>query len=173
MINIRYLTPELRRKLKKPLGILVQGSVEETIIMVKALVEKEKPAKIVSVGDQVSRDLASHNLLPDVLIVDNKIMRKEVPPFSGTADQVVNVGNPPGTITDEAWQAIEKAMVDSRRTEIVVDGEEDLLTLVAILTAPENSLVFYGQPHEGVVAVKATVETKQKIRGIVEAMKVE
>jgi len=141
--------------------------------MVKALVEKEKPAKIVSVGDQVSRDLASHNLLPDVLIVDNKIMRKEVPPFSATADQVVNVGNPPGTITDEAWQAIEKAMVDSRRTEIVVDGEEDLLTLVAILTAPENSLVFYGQPHEGVVAVKATAETKQKIRGIVEAMKVE
>ncbi len=145
--------------------------MEETVTIVQALIEKEKPAKTVTVGDQVSEDLTSHGLLPHVLIVDNKIMRKEIPPIIATCDIVVNVKNPPGTITDEAWLTIERAMADSQRAKIVVDGEEDLLTLVAILTAPENSLVFYGQPHEGVVAVKTTAEVKRRIREIVDAMK--
>lgn len=139
--------------------------------ILETLIEKEKPAKIVTVGDQVSQDLTTHSLLPDVLIIDNKIMRKEIPPISATADKVIKVKNPPGTITDEAWLAVEKAMRDSQRTKIIVDGEEDLLTLVAILTAPENSLVLYGQPHKGVVAIKATAEAKHRVQEIVEAMK--
>lgn len=171
MIVIRYLTPRLRRNLKKPIGILFRGSLEETITMLKTLVEKEKPAKIVTVGDQVSQDLTDYSLLPDILIVDNKIMRKEIPPISATADQIVNVKNPPGTITDEAWSALESATRDPWRTKIVVDGEEDLLTLVAILVVPEKSLVLYGQPHQGIVVVEATAEMKQKIREMVEAMK--
>ncbi len=171
MIDIRYLTPQLRKKLKKPLGTLFQGSLEETMKILETLIEKEKPVKIVTVGDRVSQDLTTHSLLPDVLIIDNKIMRKEIPPISATADKVIKVKNPPGTITDEAWLAIEKAMRDSQRTKIIVDGEEDLLTLVAILTAPENSLVLYGQPHKGVVAIKTTAETKHRVQEIVEAMK--
>jgi len=171
VINIRHLTPQLRKKLKKPLGTLFQGALDETMKILETLIEKEKPAKVVTVGDRVSQDLADHHILPDVLIVDNKIMRKKISPISATADRVVNVKNPAGTITEEAWLAIEKAMEDSRRTKIVVDGEEDLLTLVAILTAPENSLVLYGQPRKGVVVVKTTVEIKQKVQKIVEAMK--
>jgi uncharacterized protein (UPF0218 family) len=139
--------------------------------MIRAMVEKEKPTKIITVGDRVTQDLTSNQLFPDVLIIDNRVMRKEITPISATAENNMNVQNPPGTITDEAWQAIETAMRESRRTKITVDGEEDLLTLVAVLAAPENSLVFYGQPHEGIVAVKATVETKQKIQNMIEEMK--
>jgi uncharacterized protein (UPF0218 family) len=171
MINIRYLTPQLRKRLKKPLGTLFRGSLEEKMTKVRALIEKEKPAKIVTVGDKVSQDLFNYDMLPNILIVDNKIMRKEIPPVSVTADKIMDVKNPPGTITGEAWSVIEKAMENSHRTKIVVDGEEDLLTLVAILTAPESSLVLYGQPCEGVVVVKATAEMKRKIREIVDAMK--
>lgn len=171
MIDIRYLTSRLRRKLKKPLGVLFRGSSEETITMLKTLIEREKPTKIVTVGDRVSQNLTDYSLLPDVLIVDNKVMRKEIPPISATADQVIRVKNPAGTITDEAWSAVEKAMRNSRRTKIVVDGEEDLLTLVAVFAAPENSMVFYGQPHKGVVAIKVTAEMKQRVQEIVEAMK--
>jgi uncharacterized protein (UPF0218 family) len=171
VIDIRYLTSQLRKKLKKPLGILFHSSLEETISMLKMMIEKEKPAKIVTVGDQVSQNLADHSLLPDVLIIDNKIMRKKIAPISVTADQVVNVNNPPGTITDEAWLAVEKAIADSQRTKIVVEGEEDLLALVAILAVPENSLVLYGQPRKGVVAVKATAKMKKRVQEIVEAMK--
>lgn len=139
--------------------------------MIRAMVEKEKPPKIVTVGDRVTQDLTSNQLFPDVLIIDNRVMRKEITPISATARNNMSVQNPPGTITDEAWQAIETAMGESERTKITVDGEEDLLTLVAVLAAPENSLVFYGQPHEGIVAVKATVKTKQKIQYMIEEMK--
>jgi uncharacterized protein (UPF0218 family) len=139
--------------------------------MIRAMVEREKPTKIITVGDRVTQDLTSNQLFPDVLIIDNRVMRKEITPISATAENNMNVQNPPGTITDEAWHAIETAMRESRRTKITVDGEEDLLTLVAVLAAPENSLVFYGQPHEGIVAVKATVETKQKIQNMIEEMK--
>jgi uncharacterized protein (UPF0218 family) len=139
--------------------------------MIRAMVEKEKPTKIITVGDRVTQDLTSNQLFPDVLIIDNRVMRKEIPPISATAENNMSVQNPPGTITDEAWQAIETAMRESKQTKITVDGEEDLLTLVAVLAAPENSLIFYGQPHEGIVAVKATVETKQKIRYMIEEMK--
>jgi hypothetical protein len=53
---------------------------------------------------------------------------------------------------------------------VVVDGEEDLLTLVAVLHAPEKSLVVYGQPQEGIVVVRVTKQKKEMIRRIVEAM---
>jgi len=51
-----------------------------------------------------------------------------------------------------------------------VDGEEDLLTLVAVLHAPENSFIVYGQPREGVVIVKATREKKAEVAEILKAM---
>ena len=54
--------------------------------------------------------------------------------------------------------------------QVLVEGEEDLLTLVAVLEAPEGSLVVYGQPHDGVVAVKADKKTKERVQQVVEAM---
>jgi len=167
---IRRLTPQLRKKLKKPLGVLLQGSPEETMIAVRRFIEKEKPPKIVTVGDQVSKDLSENRIAPDVLIVDNKIMRQQIPPIPVSADKNVRVKNPAGTITDEAWSAIERAVADSRRTKVVVDGEEDLLALVAIIVAPENCVVLYGQPTSGIVLVKTTEETKRRIWKIVRAM---
>jgi hypothetical protein len=170
VIRIRSLPPRLRKKLKKPLGLLFHGSLEETMTAVHAFIEKEKPPKIIAVGDQVSKDLAENSVALDILIVDNRIMRQQIPPIPASADKNVRVKNPPGTITDEAWSAIEKATADSQRTKIVVDGEEDLLALVAIIAAPEDSLVLYGQPHRGIVVVKATAEIKHKVRTIVGAM---
>lgn len=171
MICIRYLTPQLRRELKRPLGIVLQGSTQDIVEQIKTLIRKEKPPKIVTVGDKVSEDLTCNSLQPDLLIVDNRIMRKAICPISATADRIMTVKNPPGTITDQAWKAIMKAMKSSRSTKIVVDGEEDLLTLPAIISAPEGSLVVYGQPHEGVVVIEATEAMKQKVRKIVNAMK--
>ena len=150
---------------------MFRGSVEEIMQIAKALIEKERPPKIATVGDKVSQDFFDHSVAPDLLIVDSKIMRKNIPPISATADRVVHVTNPPGTITDEAWDAIEKAVKSPLRTKIIVDGEEDLLTLITILAVPENSLIFYGQPHKGVVAVKATSKMKERVEDIVKTMR--
>jgi len=170
VLKIRRLTPELREKLKAPLGLLIQGSVDETMKTLKELIEKEKPSKIISVGDTVSNNMMRHGFSPQVLIVDNKIMRKVIQPIAFDADQTLHVKNPPGTLTEEAWTVIKEALRGKRRTKVLVDGEEDLLTLVAVLCAPENSLVVYGQPREGIVVVKVTEKARETMRRIVDAM---
>lgn len=157
--------------MKKPLGILLQGTLEEIIDKLREIIKIDKPMRIVTVGDRVSQDISDHNILPDVLIVDNRIMRNEVPPVSVNVDQVMSVKNHRGTITEEAWRTIERATRDSIRKKIIVDGEEDLLALVAVLTIPEDSLVIYGQPTKGMVVVKATLDMKREVSKIIQAMK--
>lgn len=170
MIKIRRLTPTLRKKLKFPLGLLIRGKSDETMKQLGELVEREKPSRIISVGDVVSESMTKHGIFPQVMIVDNRVMREPITPVYLEADQTLHLKNPSGTLTDQAWPTIQEALRQMQRTKVVVDGEEDLLTLVAVLCAPEKSLVVYGQPHEGIVVVKVTEQTKGMVRQVVEAM---
>ena len=165
------LTPELRRKLKNPIGTLIRGSFNETMTKLKDLVEKEKPPIVITVGDIVSKNLSENNMLPKLSIVDNKVMRRKIQPIALTVNKTFYVKNPPGTITEEAVATIQQALKHDRRVKIVVDGEEDLLTLAAALYAPENSFVVYGQPLEGIVLVKATKQKKKEVIEILGTMK--
>lgn len=132
--------------------------------------KEENPTELVSVGDDVSKNLVERGVVPRVLIVDGRIMRKPVTPIRVEVDHVLRVRNPAGTITDEAFSVIRKAFSMGGRVEVVVDGEEDLLTLLAILNAPVGSFVVYGQPHEGLVLVKVTDDTKKMACRIMEEM---
>ena len=165
------LTPELRVKLKEPFGILIRGSFAETMDKMENIVKREKPPRIVSVGDTVSRNLHEHELNPQLSITDNKRMRRRVKPRTFTGKNIVHVRNPQGTITEEAITAIREALESNERFHIIVDGEEDLLALIAVLYAPENSLVVYGQPYEGIVVIKVTSEKKAGAKKILKAMK--
>jgi len=167
---IRILTDELRKELKKPQGLLIDGPLEKTMKRLKELIENEKPSLVISVGDVVSRNMIEHSISLNVLIVDNKVMRKPIQPITVDTDQTLYAKNPPGTITDEAWAAIRSAIEQKGKTKVMIDGEEDLLTLVAVLSAPENALVVYGQPHVGIVVIKVTEETRKKMQRIVDAM---
>lgn len=164
------MTPSIRRKLKKPLGTLIEGSFNETLEKLQTVLEKECPVKIVTVGDAVLGGLTKINIKPDISIIDNKIMRKPIAPSAVEADEILYASNPPGTITDEAWNNVKKAVASNKRVKIVIEGEEDLLTLIAILEAPENSLVIYGQPKKGVVTVPVTSEKKKEMLTIINAM---
>jgi len=170
-MSIRYrLTPKLRKKLKNPIGTLIRGSSNETMKKLKDLVEKEKPPMIISVGDNVSNNLTKNNVFPNLSIVDNKVMRRRIEPIALTAEKTIYIKNPPGTITEEAMRTIQETSMNSSRVKIVVDGEEDLLALAAALYAPENSFIVYGQPHEGIVVVKATKQKKAEVTEILKAM---
>ncbi len=147
------------------------GSPEETMKKLEELVNREKPTIIVSVGDVVSENMAEHGILTHLVIVDNRVMRQPREPVVLKVNQTIHVKNPPGTITDQAWLAVKEALKQKRQVKIVVDGEEDLLTLVVLLHAPLNALVVYGQPYEGIVAVKVTQRKRQEARRIIEAMK--
>jgi uncharacterized protein (UPF0218 family) len=167
---IRLLTAVLRKELRKPQGLLIEGPFEKTLKRLKDLIDKEKPPMIISVGDIVSRNMIEHGISPNLLIVDNKVMRKPVQPIKVDTDQVYQVDNPPGTISYEAWITIRRAIGQKGKTKVTVEGEEDLLTIVTVLSAPLDSLVVYGQPHVGIVVVKVTEKIKEKMRCIVDAM---
>jgi len=167
---IRLLTTELRKELKKPQGLLIAGPFEETMKRLKDFIENEKPSLVISVGDVVSRNMIEYGIPLNVLIVDNRVMRKPIQPITVDADQTLYAKNPPGGITDEAWAAIRIAVEQKGQTRVMVDGEEDLLTIVTVLSAPKGALVVYGQPHVGIVVVKVTEETKERMRRFVDAM---
>jgi uncharacterized protein (UPF0218 family) len=164
------LTPELRIKLKEPLGTLVKGSFSETIEKLEEMAEREKPTFIISVGDVVSKNLMKSKVPPQLSIVDNKVMRRKIRQIQIKAEKTFHVKNPPGTITEEAAKAIQGALKSTQQIRIVVDGEEDLLTLITISYAPLNSFVIYGQPNEGIVVVKVTPEKKAHISEILKIM---
>ena len=165
-----YLTLELRARLKQPLGTLVRGSFIETMKRLRDMVEKENPKSLIAVGDTVSRNLVKNGFSPKLSIIDNKCMRKSTKPIRLPADKIVYVKNPQGTITEEAEAAVQDALKEAQNIEIVVDGEEDLLTLVAIMYAPENSYVIYGQPYEGIVVVRVTPNKKAEIAAMLKSM---
>lgn len=136
----------------------------------KKLVGQKTP-KLISVGDVVSHNLHEHNLHPQLSIIDNKFLRDQVMPENEAAENSIHVKNPMGTITKEAVNAVKDALAKNEHVHIVVDGEEDLLVLIAVLYAPENSLVVYGQPHLGIVAVKVTSKKKAEAEEFLKAMK--
>ena len=166
----RTLTPNLRKRLKAPLGLLIRGSPDQTIRRLMEIIGEENFTELVSVGDDVSKNLVERGVVPRVLIVDGRIMRRPVTPIRVKVDHVLRVRNPAGTITDEAVSVIRKAFSMSGRVKVVVDGEEDLLTLLAILNAPVGSSVVYGQPHEGLVLVKVTEDAKKMACQILDEM---
>jgi GTP-dependent dephospho-CoA kinase len=164
------IKPELLEKFRRPFGVLLQGTFSETNKQLSALVKKEKPPKVVSVGDTVSKNLHKHGINPQLSITDNKSLRRRVKPATFPSKKVFHAKNPQGTITEEAIKTVRDALQASEDAHVIVDGEEDLLTLIAVLYAPEDALVVYGQPHEGIVVVKVTAEKKAEARALLEAM---
>ena len=171
MTIVYTLTPELRIKLKEPFGSLIQGTPEETIGILKKIVKEEKPPKIVSVGDIVSGNLHKHNVHPQLTIIDNISLRDQPMLKEATVEKTVQVINPQGTITQEAMLVVKEALEGNEHIHIVVKGEEDLLTLIAVLYAPENAFVVYGQPYSGIVVIKVTSEKKALVQEFLNAMK--
>jgi len=171
VIKILVLTPELRRKLKEPLGILIEGSFEETSREISRIVCRKKPVKLIAVGDQVSKNMLEHGIPLDVSIIDQRIMRNVTSPVNFKAENVFRTRNPAGTITDESWKTIKRAINCSGKSKVIVDGEEDLLTLVAVLSAPDGSIVIYGQPKRGVVIIEVNERIKQRFQEIIKEMK--
>jgi uncharacterized protein (UPF0218 family) len=135
----------------------------------KMLVQQSKPSKVTTVGDVVSRETLEAGIQVNLRIVDQMTLRKRISPIEIRAERTYKVRNPAGIITKEAWDTIREALKD-REALILVDGEEDLLAIPAVLESPDNALVVYGQPSEGLVVVTASLEKKSEVRKIVNQM---
>jgi GTP-dependent dephospho-CoA kinase len=164
----RVLTPTLRRKLKKPLGRLfpaVDVRGEEFLALVTS------SSFVVTVGDRVTETLQeTTGRSPDVFVVDGMERRsaREVPRIAHAS--TLKAKNPAGRITRAALVAMKKAFAGEQPAMVIIDGEEDLLTIPAVIEAPLGAVVFYGQPLEGVVAVEVDEKSKARARQILSQM---
>lgn len=144
------LNSKLRSEFKKPIGVLYT-SLDDA----KDFINSKYPDELlISVGDITTQNLQKAGLIPHLGIIDNVVERKPAT-YDVVYDNVtLNVKNPPGVITDELQETIQKAfqlLESGFRVLILVDGEEDLAAIPCILMAPSGSLVLYGQPGEGLV----------------------
>jgi hypothetical protein len=155
--------------MKTPIGELVIGSTDECTHSLAAVLESEEPSRVILVGDTVSRHAIEFGIRPQVIIIDNKEKRGPAAQFAHDKQFVLQTKNAAGSIELDAWKKVEEA-VGRGNCAVIVDGEEDLLTLVAILVAPPGSLVVYGQPDHGIVLVRITSEKKREIEKIIEQM---
>jgi uncharacterized protein (UPF0218 family) len=162
----------MRAELKKPLGLLLEGEPDETVARLKEILEAQNPPMFATVGDFVSGNILAKGLKPDIVVVDNRIMRVNIDPIEFERDKV-HVVNSPGTISGEARRALEKAVTLKKRLAVVVEGEEDLLVLPLMVVIPAGSVIIYGQPREGMVVVTVTEERRAWARGFMEKMEEE
>jgi len=154
------LPVSMRAELKKPLGKLLAGPPSETVNLLKRVLKQKKPPYFAVVGDFTSKNVLDAGLEPDLVVVDNRVMRSEVPPVDLGERQRITVFNQAGTVESSAWSAIEEAVILKSRASVIVEGEEDLLVLPLISLTPIGSLIVYGQPREGMVVVEVTEKMK-------------
>lgn len=165
----RYLKFEKRMELTKPKGDLYN---KKDCIPEKAVVKRildENPELVISVGDVTTATVLDEGYTPQVMLVDG-ITKRGVYDRRFTAKSEFLIYNPATAIYPEAWSTIATAIVNNESTLILVDGEEDLLGFPAVLLAPEDSVILYGQPNEGIVWVPVNEENRILARELLEQM---
>lgn len=157
----------MRAALREPLGELIP---EEGVRAGRVLEMASRP--VVTVGDRTTERFLGWGARVDLQIVDGLERRagRAAPPLPEGASEV-RCSNPPGSISEEAARAVQAALRGRSPVRITVDGEEDLLALPACACAPDGASVFYGQPLEGMVAVRVGPEVRRKTQKIMDAMR--
>jgi len=162
------LPDDLRDQLKKPLGNLISDNDPNRENIIKKI---SAESVIITVGDRTTENILQLGLKPQIQIIDGLEKRSErAIPADDTISTRLSCKNPPGEITEESIQIIKKAFSSEPPVRIIVDGEVDLLVIPVCILAPENSVVMYGQPNEGLVIVQITPEIRAKVQKILDAM---
>ena len=162
------LPDDLRDQLKNPLGNLISDDDPN-----KENILKKIPTEsvVITVGDRTTDNMLQFGLRPQIQIIDGLEKRNQRPvPADDAINTKLSCKNPPGEITKESMQVIQKAFSSEPPVRITVDGDEDLLVLPVCMSAPENSVVMYGQPNEGLVIVHITPEIRAKVQKILDVM---
>ena len=164
------LPVRLRERLKKPFGVLLRGKHPETTLRAKEMILDKKPPKLVAVGDVVTRNLLEEGVVPDISIIDGKTLRSVNESVNVPNSVQMKVQNPAAMISAGVWDTLKKAYDSDVPVELFVEGEEDLLTMPAILLAPDESIVIYGQPKEGLVVIEVNDNKRKEVREILSQM---
>jgi uncharacterized protein (UPF0218 family)/phosphopantetheine adenylyltransferase len=157
---------------KKPIGKLIPetSSTSWPAFCARQIIKNENPPLVITVGDISTQSFVQNQINFNFAIIDFKFRRQNLPAnFHQNLLQNANITqaiNPPGTLSANLIKKLKillPKIIFSQKIEILkINGEEDLSVLPLILLSPINSLIFYGQPGQGIVKVKVTQKTKLK-----------
>lgn len=163
---------DMKERLRKPIGELVTGrDPDEVTFTLKKLIEEANPPLVVAVGDYVSSKLRQHDVRVDIFVIDGKIERVEKPAdllhIKGV--HIVEAVNEAGTISPSSAEKLHELMHSFEVWPAIlkIDGEEDLIGLAAILSAPDNTVIVYGQPKKGAVLVRVSEAIREEMVEII------
>lgn len=165
----RLLQIEGRSGLKTPKGEVYNSKAGPPEKSVVERIKIESPTVVVAVGDVTSHTILREGFTPDVMIVDGITKRGPYGEEFSSAKEYMFY-NPAAVIYPEAWSVIDTAIHDSKKSLVIVDGEEDLMGFPAVLLAPNGSAVLYGQPDVGIVWIPVNEENKELARHLLEQM---
>ena len=153
--------------MKTPLGVLLPESQADKNNIEKYL---SKNSYVITVGDRTTEKMINFGLIPSLQIIDGleKRKKREPPKLSNATE--LTVDNPAAEITSQSITMIKKAFTLQSPVRLFVNGEEDLLVLPACIHAPENAVVLYGQPNQGLVIVRITPEIRNKAQRLLDLM---
>ncbi|WP_331235660.1 GTP-dependent dephospho-CoA kinase family protein [Natronorarus salvus] len=160
------LPEAMRGAFKDPLGpVFTEG---ETLL-------SEVDSDVIAVGDVVTAHLVRAGRTPDIAVVDWLTERDAVGESTRETLDVIDAerieaANPAATVSHSALSALREALDREGSVLVVIDGEEDLLTLPVLVAAPLGTSVVYGQPGEGMVHVRVTEGVKERARGLIGRM---
>jgi uncharacterized protein (UPF0218 family) len=166
------LTPEIREKLKRPIGELVSNASITRDSLARFFDGSHMTS---SIGDRTTEHLQELGFTPTLEIIDQMEQRsmRQAPKLT-TERRILEARNEPGSISEDALAKLEEVLKilkkdPGAKIRLVIEGEEDLLVLPVVARFPKNSVVFYGQPNEGLVIV-STRESRERSREILFAL---
>lgn len=155
----------MREQMRVPLGDLIPDHDVDGCI--RAYTEG---AYVISVGDRTTERLLSLGIVPSLQVVDGLERRqRRDPPGSGGAAEI-RADNPPAEVAPGCVAAMREALGMEPPVRLLVRGEEDLLVLPACVHAPDGAVVLYGQPGEGMVAVRVGPQVRNKTAALLAMM---
>lgn len=161
----------LRKNLKKNLGMAIFQGTNESMDHVKEIITLLNAKKIIAIGDFITKTLIEAGIKLNLAIFDKFVENKNfgIDFDLSSFKEVIEVDNPRGVITKKAYSKVKEAL-KRESVAIIVNGEEDLLALVAILESEDDSLVVFGIPKFGVELVKVNKRKKFILRKLIQRM---
>jgi pantetheine-phosphate adenylyltransferase len=173
--------PELLKgALRKPLGRIISSlDVLSDMAMggLKVGLQDHGYTKHISVGDVITYNLKKMGITPSISVIDGMTRRKALNKtfIDAILEKDCSIApNKKGTIQVEAVTALYVLFTSGHNRaikQLLIHGEEDLLTLVAILFSPLKSHVWYGQKDKGAVDVLVTENKKQTVYNLLKKFK--
>lgn len=130
---------------------------------------------LIAVGDVVTYHFERIGRTPDIAVIDGLTERDTVEPevadvLEASGARRIDARNPAATLSASMLRALKEAVESDDPVAVDVEGEEDLVTVPAIVLAPDGASVVYGQPGEGMVHVRVDGETRERARYLLERM---